>query len=92
MPSLDDVNEKRPVMPQSGSLDDYQRQKAFWDLHIEPEVEALRKLISTKPQREDYKTYNDFYERWNVWMGRFAFAIGTRLTNLLKKWDKFLNE
>ena len=67
MPSLDDVNEKRPVMSQSGSLDDYQRQKAFWDLHIEPEVEALRKLISTKPQREDYKTYNDFDERWNVW-------------------------
>lgn len=89
MPSLSDLTAKRPVEPQSGSRDEYQRQMAFWDLHIEPEITLLTKVISTQPKRENFEDEDDFEESWHFWMGRQGRAIGMRLSRALNIWDGF---
>lgn len=90
MPSLSDLTAKRPVKPQSGSLDEYQRQMAFWDLHIEPEIVALTEIVSNKPMREDFDDDDDFEESWHFWMGRQGRGVGMRLSRALDIWGSFL--
>ena len=90
MPSLSDLTAKRPVEPQSGSLDEYQRQMAFWDLNIEPEIIALTEIVSNKPIREVFDDDDDFEESWHFWMGRQGRAVGMRLSRALDVWGSFL--
>ena len=92
MPTLSDLIAKRPFKPQSGSLNDYHRQMAFWDLHIEPEIAALTSMISDKPQREDFNDEDDFEESWHFWMGRQGKIVGMRLTRVLNTWDSFMQQ